>query len=144
LGSVYTNLNINDSALFYNQLAEKVALAEKDSFLLVYCYVSYAIQYRYQSDYTTAIEYALKGAYIAERSSDSSIIKILPKLYANIGNNMVSQKQYAKAVEYGKKALQITNYPDEQRYRILILLDIVDAYLKLEQPEKAENYMTMA
>lgn len=144
IGSVYINLYKADSALHYIRLAEKSALEQKDSFLLAHCYTNFAIQYRYQSDHTTALEYAFKGAAIAENSSDSSIIKILPKLYANIGNNLVAQKQYLKAIEYEKKALEITNYPDEQRYRILLLLDIADAYLKLEQVTEAEKYILWA
>lgn len=144
IGSVYINLYKSDSALHYNRLAEKEAIEQKDSFLLAHCYTNFSIQYRYLSDHTTAFEYALKGAEIGENSSDSSIIKTLPKLYANIGNNLVAQKHFLKAIEYEKKALQITNYPDEQRYRILILLDIADAYLKLGKVEDAGKYIVMA
>ena len=144
LGSIYTNLYYYDSAAYYTLLAENEALKVKDSFLLVHCYNSFAIQYRYQSDYTTSLEFAIKGAHIAERSSDSSVIKIIPKLYANIGNNLIVQKQYLKAIEYEKKALEFTNYPDEQRYRILFLLDIADAYIKNGQVTEAEEYVSMA
>lgn len=144
LGSVYTNLYDHDSAVYYNRLAENEALKLRDSFLLVHCYTNYAIQYRYQNDYITSLDYAIKGANIAERSTDSSIIKILPKLYANMGNGLINQKQYLKAIEYGKKALQMSNYPDEQRYRILLLLDVTDAYIKLQQMEEAGEYMAMS
>lgn len=144
LGSVYTNLFNNDSAIYYNRLAEKEALKLKDSFLLVHCYTNFSIQYRSLNDYITSLDYAIKGANIAERSSDSAIIKIIPKLYSSIGSSLVAQKQFSKAIEYEKKALKISNYPDEKRYRILLLLDITDAHLKLDQITEAGAYMAMA
>ena len=144
LGAIYTNLYQHDSAHYYTSLAENQALKAKDSFLLVHCYTNFASQYRYQSDYETSLEYAIKGAQIAERSSDSSIIKIIPSLYWGIGAALKSQKQFLKAIGYDKKALEYTNYPDEQRYRILLLLEIADAYLKLEQIKEAGPYMSLA
>lgn len=144
LGSIYTNLYYHDSAVYYTRLAENEALKANDSFLLVHCYSNFATQYRYQNDYETSLEYAIKGAKIAERSSDSSIIKIIPKLYLDIGNNLIAQKHFLKAIEYDKKALEYTNYPEEQRYRILLLLEIADAYLKLQQTTEAGKYISMA
>lgn len=144
LGTACTNLTMYDSARYYTSLAENAALALKDSFLLVNCYNTFAIQYRYQSDYNTSLSYAIKGAEIAERSSDSSIIKIIPKLYANIGNNLIAENQLLKAIGYEKKALLFTNYPNEKRYRILLLLDIADAYTKLHQFELANQYISDA
>lgn len=144
LGSIYTNLYHHDSAVYYTRLAENEALKARDSFLLVHCYSNFAIQYRYQNDYETSLEYAIKGAKIAERSSDSSTIKIIPKLYLDIGASLKVQKQFLKAIEYDKKALEYTNYPDEQRYRILLLLEIADAYLNLQQLTEAGKYISMA
>lgn len=143
LGSVYMNLFRTDSAIYYNQLAEQEALETKDSFLLVHCYTNFSNQYRNLNDYTTSLDYAIKGANIARHSSDSSIIKVIPKLYSNMANCLIAQKQLTDAIAYGKKALEITNYPDEQRYRILILLDIIDAFLKLDRAGQAEAYMDM-
>lgn len=144
LGAVCTNLTMYDSARHFTELAEQSALDQKDSFLLVNCYNIFATQYRYQSDYSTSLAYSIKGASIAERSSDSSIIKLIPKLYANIGNNLIAENQLSEAIEYEKKALQFTNYTDEQRYRILLLLDIADAYTKLGDFKSADQYMIQA
>src|SRR5690606_33646467 len=66
LGSVYTNLYRHDSAFYYTGLAKTEAIKAKDSFLLVHCYANFATQFRYQSDYETSLEYAIKGAQIAE------------------------------------------------------------------------------
>ena len=144
LGLVCTNLTRYDTARHYTTLAEQAALEQKDSFLLVSCYNTFAIQYRYQSDFGTSLAYAIKGATIAEHSSDSAVIHLIPKLYSNICNNLIAENQFSKAIEYGKKALQFSDYPDEQRYRILLQLDIADAYTKLNQFTLAETYVSNA
>ena len=144
LGTVCTNLTRYDSARHYTTLAQEAALQESDSFLLVKCYNTFATQYRYQSDYNTSLAYAIEGANIAERSSDSAIIKMIPKLYVNIGNSLIAENLLMKAIEYEKKALQFTNYTDEQRYRILLQLDIADAYTKLKQFSLAHEYIIKA
>ncbi|MCO6497527.1 MAG: sensor histidine kinase [Chitinophagaceae bacterium] len=144
LGSIYTNLYNQDSLLYYNGLAEKEAIELKDTFLLVHCYSNYAAGYRKLGDYKASLNYAIRGAEIAEHSTDSAIIKILPMLYHDIGATFKIQNQYRKTIEYGEKALEFTNYPGEQRYRILILLEITDAYLKLKQLEEAGKYISTA
>ena len=144
LGTICTNLTMYDSARHYTELAENAALQVGDSLLLVNCYNTFAIQYSYQSDYTMSLDYAIKGATIAERSTDSAVIKLIPKLYTNIGSNLIEENQFLKAIEYEKKALLYTNYVDEQRYRILLQLDISDAYTKLHQFDSAKKYVSNA
>ncbi|MFM9911885.1 MAG: ATP-binding protein [Chitinophagaceae bacterium] len=144
MGMICTNLTKYDSAKHYTELAEREALLLGDSLLLVNCYNAFAIQYRYQSDYNTSLTYALKGAAIAERSADSVIIKMIPKLYSNIGSNLISENQLLKAIEYEKNALLFTNYIDEQRYRISLQLDIADAYTKLKNYSVAKKYLDSA
>lgn len=144
ISSVCTNLTMYDTALHYMALAEEVALQHGDSMLLVSCYNTSSTLYRYQSDFGTALDLAIKGAKIAERSTDSVIIKMLPLLYQNITTSLKEENQLVKAIEYGEKALLFKNYPDEQRYRILLLLDIADAYMRLSQPDKAKPYLDSA
>ena len=144
LGVIYTNLYNHDSAAYYMLLAETEAMEIKDTFLLVHCYNNYTILYLNQNEYITALEYGLKGVQIAEQSADSTVIKIIPKLYSNISRGLREQKQFLKANEYAIKALKYTNYPDEKRFRISMLLDITDSYLKLDQMKEAGDYMLMA
>lgn len=144
LGSIYTNLTYYDSAAHYTKLAENEAIKLKDSFLLVNVYNTFAVQYRYQSDFTTALDYAIKGANIAEQSKDSAIIKLIPSLYSNISNCLTAQNQLLKAIEYGKKALLFTNYPNEKRFRILLQLDVADSYIRLQNFTEAEKYVSGA
>lgn len=144
LGLICTNLTLYDSARYYIAAAEANALQLKDSFLLANCYNTLSMMQRYQADYNSSVSYALKSAAIAEQSTDSSLIKLLPKIYSNISGALVGENQFEKAVVYSKKALLFTNYPDEQRYRILLHQAIADAYVNLQQLAAAKPYLDTA
>jgi signal transduction histidine kinase len=144
LGLIFTNLTLYDSARYYIAAAETEALQIKDSFLLANCYNTLSMMQRYQADYNSSLTYALQSAALAEQSTDSSLIKLLPKIYSNISAALIGENQFEKAITYTKKALQFTNYPDEQRYRILLHLSIADAYINLKQITAAKPYLDTA
>lgn len=144
MGLACTNLFKYDSAKQYISLAETAALASKDSFVLANCYNTLSMLYRYQAEYNTSVTYALQSAAIAERSTDSALIKLLPKIYYNIYGALVGENQFEKAVAYAKKALLFTNYPDEQRYKILLHSAIADAYINLKQTIAAKPFLDTA
>ncbi len=144
LGLICTNLTLYDSARYYIAAAENAALQLKDSFLLANCYNTLSMMQRYQADYNSSVSYALKSAAIAEQSTDSSLIKMLPKIYSNISGALVGENQFEKSLAYSKKALLFTNYPDEQRYRILLHQSIADAYVNLKQLAAAKPYLDTA
>jgi signal transduction histidine kinase len=144
MGLACTNLFKYDSAKQYISLAETAALASKDSFVLANCYNTLSMLYRYQAEYNTSVTYALQSAAIAERSTDSALIKLLPKIYYNIYGALVGENQFEKAVAYAKKALQFTNYPDEQRYKILLHSAIADAYINLKKTIAAKPFLDTA
>ena len=144
MGLVCTNLFKYDSAKQYIGLAEAAALTSKDSFLLANCYNTLSMLYRYQAEYNSSVTYALQSAAIAERATDSALIKLLPKIYYNINGALVGENQFEKAVAYAKKALLFTNYPDEQRYKILLHSAIADAYINLKQTTAAKPFLDNA
>jgi signal transduction histidine kinase len=131
MGLASTNTFKYDSAKKYIGLAESAALQLKDSFLLANCY-------------NTSLTYALQSAAIAERATDSALIKLLPKIYYNIYGALAGENQFEKAVIYGKKALLFTNYPDEQRYRILLYAAVSDSYVNLKQTAAAKPFLDSA
>ncbi len=144
LGLICTNLTLYDSARYYIAAAENAALQLKDTFLLANCYNTLSMMQRYQADYNSSVTYALKSAALAEQSTDSSLIKLLPKIYSNISGALTGENQFEKAIVYSKKALQFTNYPDEQRYRIILHQSIADAYVNLKQLAAAKPYLDTA
>jgi signal transduction histidine kinase len=144
MGLASTNLFKYDSANKYILLAEKAALQNKDSFLLANCYNTLSMLYRYQAAYNSSLTYAFQSTAIAERSSDSAIIKLLPKIYYNVYSALYGENQFEKAITYAIKALRYTNYPDEPRYRILLHSAISDAYISLTNAAAAKPFLDSA
>jgi signal transduction histidine kinase len=144
MGLTCTNLFKYDSAAKYISLAETAALASKDSFLLANCYNTMSMMQRYQTAYNSSLTYAFQSAAIAERSADSALIKLLPKIYYNIYSALYGENQFEKAIDYGIKALRFTNYPDELRYRILLHSGISDAGINLNNPTNARPFLDTA
>ncbi len=144
MGLVCTNLFKYDSAVKYIGLAETQALQLNDSFLLANCYNTLSMMERYKAAYNNSLTYALQSAAIAEKAMDSALIKLLPKIYYNIYGALVGENQFEKAITYAKKALLFTNYPDEQRYKILLHSAISDAYINLKQTATAKPFLDTA
>lgn len=144
MGLASTNLFKYDSAKKYILLAENAAIQSKDSFLLANCYNTLSMMERYKAAYNLSLDYAFRSAAIAEKSADSALIKLLPKIYYNVYSALIGENQIDKAVSYAKKALLFSNYPDEQRYRILLYSAVSDAYISLKQAAAAKPYMDSA
>jgi len=116
----------------------------KDSILQVSCYNALAILNNYQSNNSSAVEYAMKAAVLIDRSSSPKLKELLPQTYSNIAYYLLGEKQFEKAIEYGKKGLALKNYPNENRQRVLIYLTVSDGYTKLKKPEEAKVYLDSA
>lgn len=144
MGLASTNTHKYDSVIKYIGLAKNAALQLNDSFLLANCYNTLSMMYRYQAAYNSSLTYAFQSAAIAERATDSALIKLLPKIYYNIYGALVGENQFEKAVTYGQKALLFKNYPDEQRYRILLYSAVSDAYVSLKQAAAAKPFLDTA
>lgn len=143
-GLVYTNLTRYDSAKKYIEEALKMAKENRDTPLLISTYNSNAMLSNYQSDFKTAVELMTRAASLIENSGNPQLVKYLPQTYGNIGRNLIAENQYEKGIDYEKKALLIKNYPDEQRYRVILHLDITEAYIKLNKPEEAKLHLDSA
>ena len=85
-----------------------------------------------------------KVAGIIEESGNDKWTVFLPQTYGNIGHNLIAENQLEKGIAYEKKALLIKNYPDEQRYRTMLHLDITDASIKLKNIPQATMHLDSA
>ncbi|MBO9566052.1 MAG: hypothetical protein J7621_24975 [Niastella sp.] len=144
IGLNYTNLNIYDSAKYYLDKCLQLPGASKDTHLLVQYNNTYSILYNYQSDHSTAISYLMKAVELLEAVKSPEIKAIMPQTYMNLCNNLLAENQLEKGIEYGKKALQFTGYPDEERHRILVHLDLMDTYIKLNKAADAGHHLDTA
>jgi signal transduction histidine kinase len=144
LGMNYTNLNNYDSAKHYLDKALEAAYKTKDTLLEVRCYNAFAYVYNYQSDYSSSIDYLMKAVHSIDGSHSAELKSMLPQTYSSISYNFLGGKQFAKAIEYGEKALLITGYPHENRYRVMVHLNIFDAYIKQNDIVTSKKYLDSA
>jgi two-component system, NarL family, sensor kinase len=144
LGLTYTNLTQYDSAAANLDKALALLPLVKDTAMQINCYNSFALLANYQSDYTTAVAYLTKAAELIDQSRSPKIKEWLPQIYGNIGHNLIAEKQIEKGIEYEKKALMLKNYPNEARYKVMLHLDVFDAYVQLNQLVLAKSYLDSA
>ena len=144
LGMTYANLTKYDSAGFHLDAAVALMPLVNDTALQISCYNAQAMLCNYQSDYSTAVEYLMKAAELIDRSSSPKLKQLLPQTYGNIGHNLIAEKQLEKGIEYEKKALVFKDYPSEARYRVLLHLDIFDAWIKLGNPVNGKKHLDTA
>ncbi len=144
LGLIYTNLSDYDSAELYLKEALALIPITKDTVAEINIYNALALLSNKRSNYVSAVEYLLKSVERIDRSGNPDIKQWLPQAYSNIGHNLIAEKQIEKGIEYEKKALLIKNYPNEARYRVLLYLDIFDAYVKLRELKIGKLYLDSA
>lgn len=144
LGVAHTNLQVYDSAKFYLDEALESARSSNDLLLEVTCYDALAILYSYQSDYATSIEYSLQGIAKIDQSHSIELENVLPQTYSRIAYNFANEKQYVKAIEYGRKGLLLRNYPSEGRHRTMLYLTVFFAYLEQSNVSASKKYLDSA
>lgn len=144
LGLIYTNLSEYDSAEYYLKDALALIPITKDTVAEINIYNALALLSNKRSNYVSAVEYLLKSVERIDQSGNPAIKQWLPQAYSNIGHNLIAEKQLEKGIEYEKKALLIKNYPNEDLYRILLYLDIFDAYVKLKELKTGKFYLDSA
>lgn len=143
-GMIYTNLTIYDSAKIYLDEGELIAAQTGDTALQISTCNANALICNYRSDYSAAVEYQMKALRLIENSKNPLIRNFLPQTFGNIGHNLIAEKQVEKGIEYEKKALLQKGYPDEQRYTVMIHLDIADAYIQLSKIAAAKLHLDTA
>jgi signal transduction histidine kinase len=142
IGLNFTNLVKYDSAKLY--LEKAANLSGTDTILKVQCYNTQAMLCNYQSDYSTAVSWLMQSAALQEASSSPDIKALTAQTYLNLGYNLIAENQLEKGIDYERKALTYTNYPDEKRYRTLLHLDIADTYIKLNKAQEAGLHLDTA
>jgi len=141
---IYTNLTRYDSAAYYTDTAAALARQLADTALLINCFNANALLCNYQSDYNTAVDYLMQAANLIEQASSLKYKDYLPQVYGNIGHNLIAENQLNNGIAYEQKALLLKDYPDEDRYRVMLHLDVADAFLKLNNYPVSKLYLDTA
>ncbi len=143
-GLIYTNLTRYDSAAYFTDTAAALARQLADTALLINCFNANALLCNYQSDYNKAVNYLMQAANLIEHGSGLKYKNYLPQVYGNIGHNLIAENQLNNGIAYEQKALLLKDYPDEDRYRVMLHLDVADAYLKLNNYPVSKLYLDTA
>ncbi len=104
LGRYYTDLYYNDSAYYYYTKAERLSLIKKDTINLEIIYLNKAFIQLYENDYSGCELSSIKGLRFAKSTSDKRRIYDFYNLIAISSNEL---KNYSKAIEYHKKAINL-------------------------------------
>ena len=144
MGMTYTNLANYDSARFYLDAALGYWPLLYDTLLQVSTYNAMAILSNYQSDYGLAVEHLLEAVSLMDQSASTEVRQLYPQILSSLSRNLISEKQYELGIDYAQRALLIRDYPTEGRYRVILHLDISDAYLKLKNTALAKAHLDSA
>lgn len=144
IGMTYANTHVYDSAKFYLDQAITSATEQRDTLMIVTCYDGFSIMSSYQTDYATSIGYSLRAVAQIDKSHSTELKNVLPQTYSRIAYSFVNEKQYAMAIEYGKKGLAIKGYPSEGRHRTMLYLTVFFAYLEQGDLNTCKAYLDSA
>ncbi|SEJ59848.1 Two-component sensor histidine kinase, contains HisKA and HATPase domains [Dyadobacter sp. SG02] len=110
IGYIYAKMGIMDEAVRYGRLAEKVAIAQKDSSMqlcTIYNRLSYA--YFISNDFKKSFEYDQLAMDVAVRHKDNFSIALIATNFAN-RQNLGKYPHYQAAIDYSLATIK--KYPD--------------------------------
>lgn len=127
-----------DEALTYFRKAETIAVNEKDNRLLYFVLRDYGEYYKFKDEYTKAIPYYEKALSIVDEKYEiiqkNDLLYILSDMYLRVGNNK-------KALDIANQSLILAKKIDSNEMRYKSLKRISEVYYKLNQPQKAYDFL---
>ena len=142
LGTVYSMMGRYEKAIeYYNKAEELIKIKNKNSQDIADIFVNKAIIFGYQKSYPLAIEYFEKGIriYLNLSSNENKVAPSLASAYLNSGIVFLETQNYTSALQNFNKSAEI-----KSKYNIsglaLVYLNFAKAYLKTNNPLKAEDY----
>ncbi|UOE52074.1 tetratricopeptide repeat protein [Mucilaginibacter sp. SMC90] len=97
--------------------------------------------YYTQGDYKSAINYELKALKIATESNADNV-RLICQINNNLGYDFIKLGDNQKAITYFSRALEIAKSEKDNATVYLLAGNIVDVYLRMQQPQKAKAFLT--
>ncbi|MBX2964165.1 MAG: sensor histidine kinase [Cyclobacteriaceae bacterium] len=144
MGMTYTNLANYDSARFYLDTTFDYWPVLRDTLLQVSALHAMGILNNYQSDYSTAVEYLLEAEELINQSGSPDVRKLFPQILNSLSRNLNQQKQYDRGIAYARKALGITGFASENRYRTILHLELAHALLQIGDLQLSKTHLDSA
>lgn len=132
-----------DSAIYHGYLALDYVSTHKDTGVikkerLMYCYGSLANTYYYAGNYDSSIQYYLKATMAAEKLNGHGM---LTSYYMGIANIYATEKEYTKAIIYGRKSADACWKAKDFESLVLTTLNIGGYYNRMDSFEMAKLYV---
>ncbi len=142
IGNVYRTLRKSEQALEYYRKSLDILQTLGDKKQLVPLYIYIGNIYHEARQYDKAMNYYQKSRAIVEklnwRMAQAGVLYSIATLYADKGEDL------ARALDYGKKALDICKETGQKRNITILLCLMGKCHRKLKQYKKALNYLNQA
>jgi signal transduction histidine kinase len=125
-----------DSVLYYNRLTLAIARNNKDAYTTGVSLYNIGITYRFMSDLDSAVEYTLRGA---EMLQGKGFDNIEAKVYDGLQALYQTLFQYDKAIEYGKKSMELARKMNDTHTLITAQINLGLSYMETSQLEEAKT-----
>lgn len=138
IGLGYIKYNYFVESFDYFKKAETIAHKEQNNELWFYVYRNFGEYYRLNKDYTKSIPYYEKAFKLADLSVD--IIRKADLIYI-VSDVYLKQKNYTRALELANQSLELSRKIGSGELEYKSLKRLSDIHNKLNQPQKAYNYL---
>lgn len=114
-----------DSVLYYNQALLVLAREKKDTFSIGVSLFNIGEAYNYQSDHEKGVQYILEAVNMLQGKGYDNIES---SLLGGLQGTYLMLKQYDKAIEYGKKAIEAGKKLEDKDPLISAMTNLANCY----------------
>ena len=139
----YYMKSVNDSAIIYLDKIKPGLDLATDEIKIQFNSILASV-YLDQQKSEEALELFIASANILAQPTNSHLKHKLFNTYSNIGHTFLKEKQFDKADEYFKKALQLKNYAESKGFIIKIYSKYCSMYFETNQLDKAQMVLDSA
>ena len=137
LGTLYKELRMFDSDLYYHNRTLKLREVKNDTIGLAYSYNNIALVYKHSGDFKAALEYLNKSLEIKKKVNDT---KGIGGSYINIGSVYFLLNDYQKAYEYASLGMIYTDSVKAKTFALNGSETALKALLKMKSERAYELF----
>ena len=142
-GKCYYMKSLNDSAIYFLNQSKPYMAQATDEINIQYNSILASV-YLDQHKTDEALDLFIASASILEKPVNSHLKHKLFNAYANIGHTFLKERQYDKADEYFKKALQLKDYAESKGLLFMIYNKYCNMYFETNELDKAQVVLDSA
>jgi len=137
LGTLYKELRMFDSSLFYHNKTLKFREIKNDTLGIAHSYNNIALVYKHSGDYVTALEYLNKSLEFKKKMNAT---KGIGGSYINIGSIYLLLEDYHKAFEYASLGMIYTDSVKAKNFTLNGSETALKALLKIKSERASDLF----